>query len=415
MALLKSLQEMKQRHADVVAEMRTLVESADKENRGMTDEENTKYDSLDKELDLLKSSIQKREKLDAEEARLSAEDAQNTSENREKGHASGGKNGIESAEYREAFRQFIVDPTQINPEQRNLLLEKRALSAVTGASGGYTVSEDFYNKLVDAMQHFGGMRQVSNVFSTTTGADLPIPTANDTASEGELLGENTTATTGDISFGQIIMKAYKYSSKVVLVPFELLQDSAFDIETYIARKLGERLGRITNKHFTVGDNSSKPQGVVTGATLGKLGAAGQTTSVTYDDLVDLTHSVDIVYRKDAKFMLNDSTLKAIKKLKDSQGLPLWSRGMTEKEPSTILGYPYQINNDIPTMAASAKSILFGNFENYFIRDVKDIQLYRISDKYIESGQVGFLAFYRGDARMVDAGTNPIKYYQNAAS
>ena len=414
MALLKNLQEMKQRRAEVIAEMRELVETADKENRSLTTDENGKYDGLDKELDNLTASIQKREKLDAEEAKLSAAEAEKSGEKRSK--IPGADDSTDkNIEYREAFRQFIVDPSQITTEQRNLLLEKRALSAVTGASGGYTVSEQIYNKLVDAMKHFGGMRPVANVIRTTTGADLPIPTANDTASEGELLGENTAATTGDVVFGQIIMKAYKYSSKVVLVPFELLQDSAFDIESFIAKKLGERIGRVTNKHFTTGDNASKPQGVITGATLGKAGVAGQVASVTYDDLVDLIHSVDIAYRTGAKFMMNDSTLKAIKKLKDSQGLPLWSRGMSDKEPDTIMGYPYIVNNDVPAMAASAKSILFGNFENYFIRDVKDIQLYRISDKYIESGQVGFLAFYRGDARMVDAGTNPIKYYQNSAS
>lgn len=407
-----TLQAMKQKKADLVQEMRSILTAAETEKRGFTEEEDKKYSSLDNELDDINSKIQKREKLDREEVELAGK------ESREKmpvGHKTG-KKGINSEEYRSAFMKYITNPGEISAEERSLLQENRALSAVTGASGGYTVPEGFYNQLVDAMKFYGGMRTArTNVFKTDTGNDLPIPTANDTSIVGELLGENTTATTGDVAFGQVIMKAYKYSSKVVLVPFELLQDSAFNIESFLAKKLGERIGRITNTHFTTGDGTGKPQGVITGATLGKAGAAGQTTSVTYDDLVDLIHSVDIAYRANAQFMFNDSTLKAIKKLKDSQGLPLWSRGMTDKEPDTILGYPYVINNDVPSMAASAKSILFGDFSNYFIRDVKDIQLYRISDKYIESGQVGFLAFYRGDARMVDAGMNPIKYYANPSA
>lgn len=411
----KTIQELKQKRFGLYQEMRGIIDAADNEKRGMTPDETEKYENLDKEVDNLTAEIAKREKLQEQErqfAERQEQDEKRKYENRREGKS----NILESEEYRSAFVQYLTNPSELSNEQRSILMEKRALSAVTGASGGYTVPQGFYNQIQDAMKFYGGMRQSrATVMKTSSGNDLPIPTSNDTSNVGELLGENTGAATQDLAFGQVIMKAYKYSSKVVLVPFELLQDSAFNIEQFLARKLGERIGRITNTHFTTGDNSSKPQGIVTAATLGKTGATGQTTSIIYEDLVDLEHSVDIAYRSNAEFMFHDSTLKILKKLKDSTGRPLWLPGLEVKEPDTILGYKYTVNNDIASMAANAKSILFGDLSNYFIRDVMDIQLFRISDKYIESGQVGFLAFYRGDGRMVDAGMNPVKYYANSAT
>jgi HK97 family phage major capsid protein len=273
----------------------------------------------------------------------------------------------------------------------------------------------FYDTLIEAQKFYGGVRQVSNVFSTDSGNTLPIPTANETAALGSILAENATATTQDVAFGQVMLGAYKYTSNIVLVSMELMQDSAFDIEAYLARKLGERIGRINNQHFTNGTGTGQPQGVVTGATSGKVGATGQTTSITIDDLLDLEHSVDIAYRTGAKFMLNDQSLKAVKKLKDAQGRPLWLPGLAFKEPDTINSYGFQVNNDMQVMAANAKSILFGDFSNYWIRDVKAVQVVRFNEKYADAGQVGFVAFSRADGKLINAGTNPVAYYQNSAT
>ncbi|MEG0133400.1 MAG: phage major capsid protein [Clostridium sp.] len=411
-----TIQELKQKRYGLYQEMRGIIDKADTEKRSMTGDENTKYERLDAEVDGLTSEIQKREKLQEQERHFAEKQEQQEKREFEDNKEGKTKNILETEEYRSAFKQYILEPGSITSEQRNLLMEKRALSSVTGASGGYTVPQGFYNQIQDAMKFYGGMRQAkTSIIPTTSGNDMPIPTANDTSIMGELLGENAQANSADVTFGQVILKAYKYSSKTILVPYELLQDSAFNIEQYIAKKLGERIGRITNQHFTTGDNASKPQGIITASALGKAGVVGQTTSVTYDDLVDLIHSVDIVYRANAEFMFHDLSLKALKKLKDGQQRPLWVPGLEVKEPDTIAGYKYVVNNDMPQMAASAKSIAFGDMSNYFIRDVMDIQLFRISDKYIESGQVGFLAFYRGDGRLVDAGMNPIKHYANSAT
>jgi HK97 family phage major capsid protein len=267
------------------------------------------------------------------------------------------------------------------------------------------------------------MLQAANVFDTATGAPFPWPTDNDTSNVGELLGINTGAALQDVVFGQVMFNSYKYSSKIVLVPIELLQDSYFDLNTFLAMKLGQRIGRIANQHFTTGTGTNQPGGVVTGATSGKVGTTGQTLTVIYDDLVDLVHAVDPGYRMNptARFMLADSSLKVIKKLKDTTGRPLWMpyEGAVldpgKKNPDTIMGYQYTINQDMATMAANAKSILFGDFDKYKIRRVMDMTILRLTERYADVGQVGFLVFARYDGQLVDAGTHPIQYYQNSAT
>jgi HK97 family phage major capsid protein len=409
--------ELRRQRAALIEQARSIMNEVPA-GGNLSAEQNEKFERMMADADAMLRTIEAAERLSAAESDLEqgARSGQTNPSRRD-----GGQDAAPTAseEYRSAVNAWVRGGYDgLQPEQRELLSQFRAQSAVTGASGGYTVAQAFYNKLFDAMKTISSVQEAgATILSTTTGADMPIPTANDTAQTGELIGENTAVNGQDIGFGQVILKAYKYSSKTVLVPFELLQDAAFDIEAYIASKLGDRLGRITNTHFTTGDNSSKPQGIVPFSTLGKTGAAGQTTSLIYDDLVDLEHALDPAYRYSgkAKFMFHDSTLKAIKKLKDSQGRPLWLPGLQVREPDTILGYAYKVNQDMVSMAASAKSILFGDMSNYVIRVVKDIALYRIADKYIESGQVGFLAFWRGDGRGVDAGTHPIVYYANPAS
>jgi HK97 family phage major capsid protein len=410
MANLQEIIDLKQKRANNVKQFEEIMNRAKEEKRDLHQDEETILDRIHAEERDIAKKIERLEFLE-EGLKRQAEDKgfEQREEQRQK------------PEHREAFKKWITGGIQsLTQEERNLMFnhraEERALSATTGAAGGFTVPQGFYNELIDAMKWFGGMRNVANVFQTDSGNALPIPTANDTSNVGAILAENTqAASTPDVPFGQVTLNAYKYTSNIVLVPIELLQDSAFDIESYLARKLGERIGRINNTHFTVGTGSSQPQGVVTGAVSGKVGLTGQTTSVIYDDLIDLEHSVDIAYRPNAKYMLNDQSLKAIKKLKDSQGRPLWLPGLAFKEPDTINGYGYQLNNDVAQMAANAKSILFGDYSNYFIRDVKNIAVVRFNEKYMDAGQVGFVAFSRADGKLVNAGMNPVAYYQNSAT
>jgi HK97 family phage major capsid protein len=296
---------------------------------------------------------------------------------------------------------------------------RAAMSTTTGSEGGYTVATEFSKTLIQAMKAAYAVRSVATGFQTSTGASMLFPTADSTQEEGEIVGQNASATVGETAFGQASMDVYKYSSKSIALPFELLQDSMFNVEAYISSLLNLRIGRIHNRHHTVGTGTTQPRGVVTASTAGKVGATGQTVTVTYDDLVDLEHSVDPFYRPSGKWMMHDDTLKALRKLKDTQGRPIFVPGYEQGNPGgapdRLLGREIVINQHMPVMAANAKSILFGDFSKYLIRDVMDTTLFRMTDSaYTLKGQVGFVAFCRSGANMVDVG-GAIKFYQNSAT
>jgi len=296
---------------------------------------------------------------------------------------------------------------------------RAAMSTTTGSEGGYTVATEFSRTLIEAMKAAYAVRSVATGFQTSTGASMLFPTADSTQEEGEIVGQNASATVGETTFGQASMDVYKYSSKSIALPFELLQDSMFNVEAYISSLLNLRIGRIHNRHHTVGTGSAQPRGVVTASTAGKVGATGQTVAVTYDDLVDLEHSVDPFYRPAGRWMMHDDTLRILRKVKDPQGRPIfvpgYETGNAGGAPDRLLGREIVINQHMPVMAANAKSILFGDFSKYLIRDVMDTTLFRMTDSaYTLKGQVGFVAFCRSGANMVDVG-GAIKFYQNSAT
>lgn len=292
---------------------------------------------------------------------------------------------------------------------------RNTMSTTTVGEGGYTVATEVASVVLDAMKAFGGMRNVATVIRTAQGSPMSWPTSDGTSETGEILAENAGATDADPSFGTKALPVYKYSSKVVTVPIELLMDSSVDMEAFVRGRIAQRLGRITNTHFTTGDGSSKPTGIVAGATVGKNGASGQVATVIYADLVDLEHSVDPAYRTGAKWMFSDAALKVIKKLLDSQNRPLWLPDVAGNAPASILGYGYQINQDVAVPAASAKSIVFGDLSKYVIRDVMALTYYRFDDSaFAKKGQVGFLAFLRSGGNYMDVG-GAVKVYQHPAS
>jgi HK97 family phage major capsid protein len=217
------------------------------------------------------------------------------------------------------------------------------------------------------------------------------------------------------------MKAYKYSSRLILVPIELLQDAGVDIEAYVVKMLAIRLGRILNTHFTSGSGTSQPRGVLADAVTGKTGAGGQVTTIIYDDIVDLKYSVNRSYRGNGRWMMNDSTLQYILKIKDQNLRPLildYLTTLQEGEPERLLGQPLIVNNDMPALgttgspAVGNQSLLYGDFSNYWVRRVMAMLLLRLVERFAEAGQVAFVAFLRMDGRMIDAGTHPIKAYVN---
>lgn len=412
---LQKAKELREKRANLVEQAKAILAKADAESRSMNTEETKQFDAIHADVESMRGTIDRIEKQARFESELTESRGRRADETGTTA-LSADEAEARSKKHTEAFRAYMIGGrAALTTEQRELMREYRAQSVGTAAEGGYLVPQGFQNELEKALKAFGGMRETARIQPTSTGNDLPWPTVNDTTQVGELVGENTAVSNQDVTFGQVIMKAYKYSSKLVPVSIELLQDSAFSLDGILAPMLGERIARIQNTHFTVGSGASQPRGVVIDAVLGKQGAVGQTTSVIYDDLVDLQHAVDPAYRVNSRWMLADSSLKVIKKLKDSQGHPLWAAGMAVAEPDTILGKPYTINQDVAAMAANAKSILFGNFSKYVIRDVLGVAVRRLDERYAELGQVAFIAFTRADGRMIDAGTHPIAYYENSAT
>jgi HK97 family phage major capsid protein len=298
--------------------------------------------------------------------------------------------------------------------------EYRAQGVATGAAGGYLVPQGFRDHVTEVMKAYAPLRQVVEVITTTEGNDMPWPVVDDTANTGAILGENTQASELDVVFTQKTLRSYVYTSKVVRVSRQLLQDSGVNVDPLMARLLGERLARSQSAHFTTGTGTAQPEGVQTNAAIGKTGATGQTTSVIWNDLVDLVHSVDTAYwGPGASFMMNPATWGTVLKLRDDSGgaglgRPLVEPAVTTEAARTLMGFPVVLNPDMPVMAANAKSILFGDFRAYYvIRDVAGFELTRLEERWADFYQVGFVGFQRSDGLVQDA--NAVKAYRNSAT
>lgn len=312
----------------------------------------------------------------------------------------------------------------LNDEQRGILEsgaasltdEMRAASALDGVAGGFTIPPGFRNAITVAMAATGRIADAFEQFPTDTGQPMPWPTVDDTAQEGEIIGENTSHEGGtDIAFGQKTIGSFTVSSRVILAPLQLTRDTGLNFDNFVSRRLGERLGRTRNRHATLGTGAGQPEGIANFAT-GKTGAGGQTTSVIFEDLIDLAHSVDPDYRASGRcrYVMNDGTIASVRKLKGSDGHPIWIPGLVAGEPDRINGYPYEFNQHVPVMAASAKSIAFGDFQAGMVwRNVGGMTLLRLAERYAEKLQVGFLAFASWDCGIQDS--KAVRWYANAAA
>lgn len=295
--------------------------------------------------------------------------------------------------------------------------EKRALT-VTTTAGGYLISAEMNRSLEEARLFYGPMLQLATTIRTETGANLPFPTFNGTATKGRILGINTQVTQTDPAFGQMVLGAFKYSSDMVLVPEELIEDSGVPLSDFLGRALGERIGRILNEHFTTGAGTTLPFGVVVQATAVNLGTGtsagfGSTTDGTaYRNLLKILHGVDIAYRNGGDrvgWMMNDATLQVLAGFVDSTGRPLWQPSLVAGEPDRLLGYRIFINNDMTsTFANLARTVLFGDFSKYMIREVRSVSILSSRDRFIDFHQTAFLGFGRYDGNLLNAGTGPVK-------
>lgn len=456
--------ELREHLGKLAAQIRALAEKIGKESRAFTAEEQAEWDTINAEYDGSKRRLELIERasaVDSEMRSMRPADAEvgrepvtgttgRTGDPHDAEHrAAGGPPSEEQrsravrawcraqmgAELEEADQQ-ACQAVRISPHQRALnfsLLNSRAfshlqermagvhpsnmrsaLSTFEIENGGAIIPVEALRQLEIAQLQFGGILQVAEVFRTETGGELPWPSVNDTGNKGSRVGESkTVASTKRPTFGKTTLRAYKYSSDEILVPFELLEDAAYDLSSILMSMLGERLGRIINEECTLGTGAGMPSGIVPSATVGKTAAL--TTAVTFEEVIELIHSVDAAYRVGAGFMLPDTALCKLRMIKDGNGVFAWQPGIQLGQPDRLFGYPYTINNDMADMAASTRSILFGNLRSYKVREVRGVRLYRLQERYRDVDQDAFLAFVRRDGALVDAGTHPVKALKMAAA
>lgn len=419
----KSIQQLRDQLKIKVSQTRKLLD--DHQGPAWGAEQQSTYDALVSDIDACEKEIERYQSV----LKFDASDMVNVLADRKADELGISKDeaGHDITQEQATFKAWLqrgergLDEEQLKAQASRNALSKQifgAQSIGTDTEGGYLAPDIAGDRLLVAANAFGGMREAADVQSTSDGNTMLWPTTDETGDTGELLSENIAAGDDDLVFGVVQIEAYVYSSKVITVPNQLLQDDKYDLIGHVSGRLGRRIGKITNTHFTTGDAANKPEGIVPASGEGKVGLAGQTASVIYDDLVDLEHAVDPEHRKNpgVRWMFHDDTLKILKKLKDADGRPIWVPGITSSEPATILGYEYIINQSMPVMAASAKSILFGDFKQYLIRDVNQVHVMRFTDSaYAKKNQTGFLALARSDGKLIAANNDPIQHYKNAAA
>lgn len=282
-------------------------------------------------------------------------------------------------------------------------IETRALSVGTTTAGGNWVPTTMLNAYNEAQKWFGAVQERAQVINTESGANLDYPCITDTSNTGEVLAEATAATTtADPTFSKVTLGAFKVSSKAVLVSWELLQDSQFDLASYLGRALGRRVGRLKNTKFTVGAGTTEPKGV-TLTTVGKTASA--TNAFTADEVIDLIHSVDPAYRNlpDVCFMAHDSTIAYIRKLKDGNARYIWEPSTQIGVPDRLFGYPIVPNNDVSSSIATGEHIIvFGSMGTGFVvRLAGAARFVRDESIKVAEHQVYFEAIERVDSNIVD--------------
>lgn len=401
--------QLKEQRATIWGSMTEIMERS--KTAELSAEDRAAYDAAETQLEALTKDLERTEKHSARAAAFAEVDRSQVIVPAQRAGERDGEPALTPDEqYRDAFTAYTRNGMLgLSPEQRQTLAtgrsEVRAQSSSPASAGGFTIPQGFWAKVTETMKQFGGVMEVANVLQTDSGNKLPWPTNDDTANVGEQIGENTPVTDLDLVFGSRELDAFIFSSKMVKVPWALLQDTGVDMEGYLARKLGERLGRIHNQRQTTGTGVGQPEGLITNARIGKTTVAGQVAAVTYDDLIDLEHSVDPAYRAGGRcrYMFHDLTLRSLRKIKDADGRPLWEPSLKSGVPDSFNGVPYTINQDMATLAAGSKSISYGDFNaGFVVRSVKDATLVRLDERFAESLQVGFFAYDRMDSAQDDA-------------
>jgi HK97 family phage major capsid protein len=392
--------------------MLQLNESAEKESRSLTSEENEQFEKMATEFEELQAREERAVKLFMQDREVdktsgtpleqrigdNGDAPESYQEFRERRN---GQRKENVPEFRSAFYRYISVPSVSDLDVE----EHRALTKGTASAGGYLVPTGFYDQIIRSLRWMGSVANLATEFVTDSGETIQVP-ANTAHGTAAWLAESGSYSPSDETFGQVNLGAYKATTKVI-VSEELLEDSAFDLEAFLAREIGERIGVLENTAYIKGDGTGKPQGLVqatgTASNLGSdvTAATGNATSFSYSALVTSIFSLSKQYRDNASFIVSDSSARNLYLMLDSQNRPLWNVNLATTGPDTFLGYPIYTDPDMPAPAAGNISAIFGDWKRvYTIRRVSGFGVQRQNELHSDSGQVGFRAYERVDGRVV---------------
>jgi HK97 family phage major capsid protein len=403
---MKTLNTLIEERSGQAAKLSELVKSVDK--RAFNSDEEAKFDKIEAEIKALDSTIDRMERSrkyetiqeDMVEERIAAD--RPASVDAEK-------------ELRSAWYDYMVEGRNgMAPKSREILQKRGTATQIVGTNslGGYLVIPEFSKAMIEVMKAFGGVLNLITPNDSATGASLTIPKEDTTSQVGTLITETTADTVADVSWSNVSLSAYMFTSNIIKLSWEFLQDNAYNAEQRLINIAGKRIGRALSAYLTTGTGSAQPEGFITGA-----GAAAVTTAsatvVTPDEILDLIHSLDTAYRAGATLVFNDATLKALRKFKSSTNEPIWQPSIREGVPSTIYGVPYQVIHEMASAGTTAnKFMAYGNFnEAFYVRRVLADQLVVMKEKYADQRVNGYFVHSRWDAKVVNA--NAIKLMQHA--
>lgn len=347
------------------------------------------YEKMEKDVVDLGKEIDRLERAAAIDLQLSSSTSKPIS-NKPNNHPQGEeKIGRAADQYRRTFWNAM--------RQKNFYDVENALQVGTDSEGGYLVPDEFEQTLVEALEDENFFRNIATVIQTSSG-DRKIPVV---ASKGEAawIDEEGAFVESDEIFGQVSIGAYKVGT-MIKVSDELLNDSAFNLEAYISKEFGRRIGSKEEEAFFVGNGTGKPMGIFNATGGASDGTKTSTATIAFDDVMDLFYSVKSPYRKKAVWVLNDTTVKALRKLKDNNGNYIWQPSVQAGQPDMILNRPYHTSAFVPEIAAGKKVMAFGDFSYYWIADRQGRSFKRLNELYAANGQVGFLASQRVDGKLI---------------
>lgn len=359
---------------------------------GILSEEDAKtYTEMEQKVKNYSAEIDRMQAMDAMERDLALPTSAPITAKPMNGASDEEETGVKSKAYRKSFwnamRQKVVRPEVMN-----------ALQVGTDSEGGYLVPDEFEHTLVEALQEENIFRKLAHIIQTASGdRKIPVVASKGTAS---WVDEEGSITESDDSFGQVSIGAYKLGT-LIKVSNELLNDSVFPLEGYISKEFARRIGAKEEDSFFNGDGDGKPVGIFHSTGGAQVGVtAASTSAITADEIIDLFYSLGAPYRKKAVWVLNDATVKSIRKLKDGNGNYLWQPALTSDTPDTLLGRPVYTSTSVPTIASGAKVIAFGDFSFYWIADRQGRVFKKLSELYATTDQTGFVATQRVDGKLI---------------